>query len=192
MVKAIYLLPGKGGRLNKGVGEALSARGYDVFGRELYGEFRNLSFADQIDIVATDLQTSFWHEDAKVIANSFGAYLFLHAQTLLESFVGRVLLLSPIIGEVANEEHMMFFIPPRSRRIQDLVRAGAYPAPACCEIHVGELDWQSDPEKVTELGRQLGMKVTVVPGAGHRLPIDYVGATLDAWLANAEAVCSEL
>lgn len=184
MDKSIYLLPGKGGRLDKGLGQELSARGYNVFGRELHGEFQKLPFGEQIGIVASDLKSAFWHEDAKVIANSFGAYLFLHAQTLLEPFVGRVLLLSPIVGEATNQEYMMFFVPPRAHRLQELARSGAYPAPARCEIHVGELDWQSVPEIVSDIGERLRMKVSIVPDAGHRLPSEYVGALLDAWLAN--------
>jgi len=80
---SIYYLPGHGGRLDAGLGAELTSRGFDLTGRQTIGPFRNLTFSEQIDLVANDLRTLFWHEDAKVIANSFGAYLFLHAQTLL-------------------------------------------------------------------------------------------------------------
>lgn len=178
----VYLLPGRGGLLDKGLGAELQRRGYKVLGRELRGEFQKLSFADQLDLVAKDLRENFWHEDAKVIANSFGAYLFLHAQILLQPFVGRALLLSPIVGEASNEEHMMFFVPPRAGRIQELIEIGSYPTPTRCEIHVGELDWQSVPDNVSEIGQRLALKVSIVPDAGHRLPADYVSSVLDAWL----------
>ena len=99
MNRTIYCLPGRGGRLATGLGEGLSSRGFNVTGRETVGDFRSLAFQEQIDIVAEDLRTRFWQEDARVIANSFGAYLFLHAQAQMEPYVGKVLLLSPIVGD---------------------------------------------------------------------------------------------
>jgi predicted alpha/beta hydrolase family esterase len=182
--KSIYLLPGKGGRLNQGLGKELHVRGYDVFGRETIGEFRKLPFREQIEIVANDLKADFWHEDAKVIANSFGAYLFLHAQMILKPYIGRILLLSPIIGEASNEEMMMFFVPPAARRLQDAVASSAYPAPARCEIYVGQNDWQSNPENIIAMGKLLNFKVTVVPKNGHMLDRSYVGGVLNEWLVS--------
>ena len=100
----IYYLPGHGGRLTSGLGQALVDRGYEVVGRETVGDFARLSFQEQIELVAQDLKTDFWYEDSRVIANSYGAYLFLHAQTMLPAYVGKVLLLSPIVGEFSSGE----------------------------------------------------------------------------------------
>jgi hypothetical protein len=72
-MKSIYCLPGHGGRLDAGLGAALMQRGYDIVGRQTIGSFRNLTFSEQIDLVANDLRTLFWYQEAKVIANSFGA-----------------------------------------------------------------------------------------------------------------------
>lgn len=178
----IYYLPGHGGRLETGLGAALMERGFDITGRQTIGAFRDLTFSEQIDLVANDLRTLFWHEDAKVIANSFGAYLFLHAQTLLPPYIGHVLLLSPIVGVSENEERMMIFEPPRPGQLQAMTEAGTYPVPLHCEFHVGELDWQSDPMAVTALANAWGHSVTVVPGGEHRLDKSYVSAVLDHWL----------
>ena len=183
MTPSIYLLPGRGGRLDKGLGEALTGRGWQVHGRELQGEFQRLRFDHQVETIAKDLRTHFWHGDARVVANSFGAYLFLHAQTLLPPFPGRVLLLSPIVGEASQEERMLYFVPPRAGQLQELIGQGAYPAPVRCEIHVGEHDWQSVPANVQAIGQALGWRVSIVPGASHQLPKAYVGAVLDEWLA---------
>jgi hypothetical protein len=79
--KTIYYLPGYGGQLASGLGRALMDRGFDVAGRETRGDFRSLPFDEQIATVGQDLKDHFWHADARVICNSFGAYLFLHAQT---------------------------------------------------------------------------------------------------------------
>jgi hypothetical protein len=118
---------GIGGTLHTGLGKAILDRGFDVTGRQLSGEFRNLSFQDQIDTVATDLQEHFWSADARVICNSFGAYIFLHAQAQLATpYIGKVLLLSPIVGEFENqdEDKPMTFLPPRSTRLMELAESG--------------------------------------------------------------------
>jgi hypothetical protein len=47
-----------------------------------------------------------------------------------------------------------------------LAQEGKYPVAKNCEIHVGELDWQSSPDNVTALAKLTGWDVTVVKGAG--------------------------
>lgn len=182
MTKTIYYLPGHGGRLGTGLGEALLSRGYTVTGRETVDEFRTIPFSEQVAIIAEDLTSSHWHEDALVIANSFGAYLFLNAQALMKPFVGKVLLLSPIVGEFSTVDSKMGFIPPHSGRLAELAQAGTYPIPLHWEIYVGEQDWQSNPANVTAFAGLLGLSVMVVPKAGHMLGKEYVGALLDRWL----------
>jgi hypothetical protein len=79
--QTIYYLPGYGGQLATGLGRGLMDRGFDVAGRETRGDFRSLLFDEQIQTVMLDLQEHFWREQARVVCNSFGACLFLHAQT---------------------------------------------------------------------------------------------------------------
>lgn len=180
MRKVVYYLTGMGGRLETGLGKGLLDKGFQVEGRELFGEFKKLRFQDQIDIVAKDLSSRFWREDSCVIANSFGAYLFLNTQVQLKPFIGKVILLSPIIGDFSNEETMTTFVPPFAGRILELAKEGNFPIPKNCEIHVGELDWQSNPKSVLAFGGLLGIKVSVVPNAGHMLPVSYVEKLLDS------------
>jgi hypothetical protein len=186
MSDSVYYLTGMGGRLDSGLGQALLSRGLDVTGRELVGKFRQLRFQDQVDAIASDLQCNFWDTDARVVANSFGAYLFLHAQAQLPPFPGKVVLLSPIVGEFANQETEMNFIPPRSEYLLELAKTGLYPALSNCEIHVGADDWQSNPSNVELFGSHTGLVVTVVPEAGHMLPKEYVNNLLDRWLSHSQ------
>ena len=181
MGKVVDYLTGMGGRLETGLGQGLLDKDFQVEGRELFGEFKKLRFQDQIDIVAKDLSSRFWHEDSCVIANSFGAYLFLNTQAQLKPFIGKVVLLSPIIGDFSNEETMTTFVPPFAGRILELAKEGNFPIPKNCEIHVGELDWQSNPKSVLAFGELLGIKVSVVPNAGHMLPVSYVEKLLDSF-----------
>ncbi len=184
MNRTIYYLTGMGGRLSTGLGQGLLDRGFDLSGRELFGDFKKLDFQQQIDLIAQDLKDNFWREDARVIANSFGAYLFLHAQSQLPPYIGQVILLSPIVGEFGNEETRMNFIPPRAERLFKLAQDGTYPVPKNCQIYVGADDWQSNPTNVMKLGAMLGLPVTVALNAGHMLPKDYVGALLDHWVLS--------
>ena len=118
-------------------------------------------------------------EFPKVIANSFGGYLLLHALAKLPPYIGKILLLSPIVGEFSSEEISMGFIPPYADRLSELASTNQYPAPMNCSFHVGSEDWQSNPENVTVFARALGLPVTVVPNAGHQLPKEYVSLLLD-------------
>lgn len=178
----VYYLPGAGGQIAAGLGQALMDRGVDVTGRETRGEFRSLGFEDQLQIIRGDLQTHFWHDQARVVCNSYGSYLFLHAQSQMAPFPGRVLMLSPIVGEFTSDETRTTFSPPRPTRLKELAEAGQFPAPARAEIHVGSEDWQSIPANVQAFGALTGISVTLVPGGGHNLPKAYVGALLDRWL----------
>lgn len=183
MNQSIYFLPGYGGRISNGLGQVLLQRGFDVVGRETTGEFKRLTFDEQVATVAADLESSFWHDDALVLANSFGAYLLLHALSYMQSFPGKILLLSPIVGEFSSEAINMGFIPPYSKRLYEMASMRRYPIPKQCEIHVGSEDWQSNPENVAKFASLLGISVTVVQGDGHRLTHDYVSKTLEKWLA---------
>lgn len=186
MNETIYYLPGRGGQITTGLGEGLRQRGCSVMGRETLGAFRDLSFQEQIDTICTDLQGAFWNENAHVVAVSYGAYLFLHAQSQMSQYPGSVLLLSPIVGQFSNDEVQIGFVPPRAKKLRQLAEQGDFPAPGQCQIHVGAKDWQSNPIAVREFGRKVGIRVTVVPHLGHQLGVDYVGPVLDRWLANGQ------
>ena len=180
--RTAYYLPGHGGQVSTGLGEGLASRGWAAVGRETIGDFRRLPFEQQVDAVAQDLREHFWREDAHVVAVSFGAYLFLHAQAQLPPYVGNVLLLSPIVGQFSSDEMGLGFIPPRADKLKDLAESDQYPAPLNCHIHVGSEDWQSNPTNVTAFAEKVGLQLTVVPNAGHQLGKQYVGALLDQWL----------
>ncbi len=182
MINSIYYLPGHGGRLTTGLGEALSQRGLVIDGRETVGEFLSLPFLEQVALVGADLQANFWSPNALVIANSFGAYLFFHAQASISPYPGRVLILSPIIGDFQNESIGAFFSPPYPKKLEELADAKVFPSPLNAQIHVGSEDWQSNPEQVQRFGELTKIPVTIVHGAGHMLPKSYVANLLDEWL----------
>jgi hypothetical protein len=179
---SIYYLPGAGGRLETGLGAGLASRGLTVFGRATVGAFKELPFDEQVRAIADDLCRYCWRPDGRVIANSFGAYLFLQAQAQLPSYPGRVLLLSPILGNFANEQTGHYFSPPKATHLMRIAREGLFPFLTRGEIHVGDQDWQSPTEIVQEFGVLVQIPVKIAKGRGHQLGADYVSQVLGRWL----------
>ena len=152
-------------------------------GRETLGDFAKLPLPHQAQAIAKDLQAEFWDSAAQVIANSYGAYLLLFAQSLMPAFPGKVLLLSPVIGAATQSSvGNVSFAPPYADRLMALARLGELVVPQHCEIHVGANDWQCPAERLSEFGRLTGVPVIIVPDAGQMLNHGYVCAILDQWL----------
>lgn len=184
MKNAVYYLPGRGGELTTGLGKGLLARGVSVVGRETRGAFLKLTFQQQLDAIKSDLLDQFWHEKAKLVAVSYGGYLFLQTQLALSAFPGKVLLLSPVLGGAFAPSAGIGFIPPRADKLTQVVEEQQFPSLKHAEIHVGSDDWQSNPEAISAFGEATSIPVTIVDGKGHMLGEDYVGPLLDKWLAN--------
>ena len=120
-----------------------------------------------------------------LVAVSYGCYLFLHAQLCMPAFPGRVLLLSPVLGEAFSAAAGVGFVPPRADQLGQAVTRRDFPRLSQAEIHVGSEDWQSNPDVVRAFGGRASIPVTVIEGKGHMLGVDYVGPLLDRWLVHA-------
>ncbi|MFC0179638.1 hypothetical protein [Thorsellia kenyensis] len=177
----IYLLPGRGRALDEGLGAELLRRGFNVEGRALVDDFGKLFYPQQIDIIQADL-VRINSPEAKLIAISFGAYLYLQAQIGLPAFRGKVLLLSPIVGKATHSQLGKIFIPPQSDRIKNCVKEGQFPLPKRFEIHLGSQDWQCPNDQMKEIASYLDIPLHIVEGAGHRLENEYVKKILEKWL----------
>ena len=89
-------------------------RGFALSGRETIGAYKRLRFGEQVNAVRQDLVERIWMREARVITNSFGRYLFIHAQLGLAPFSGRVLLLSQIICFTEQTATVMRLYQPRA------------------------------------------------------------------------------
>lgn len=177
----VYLLPGRNGRLDKGLGAFLASIGHAPAGRNQDGEFGRLPFQQKINLVSDDLRDGFLEPDARIIGSSLGAYILLHAMLGLPPLAGKVLLLSPIIGSRIGADGISH-IPPRSNLLIERSEAGLFPVPSRMEIHVGELDWQSDPVLVKAFAEPSGIPHTIHAGQGHTLDKGIVSGILPAFL----------
>jgi len=172
----VYYLPGRHRSMHEGLGAVLRARGAQLEGREMLGDFARLPFAEQLDLIWQDLASRPEH---CVVAVSYGAYLYLHAQ-IHRAHQGTALLLSPVVGAASVPQGGLGFIPPRADALMQLASRGNFPALPKCQVHVGANDWQAaQAQRFAELA---GINCHVVPDAGHALPHDYVVQQLTAVL----------
>ena len=183
----IYYVPGRGGRLNQGLGLELSSRGYDLMGREIAGPgprdqsnpFASLSFQQQVQVIQHDLKTHFWTPEALVIGNSFGAYLIAHSILQLGKFPGKCLFLSPVLGAVKTTG--MLFKPPKSSALKDAIESRSFPL-IILDIIVGSRDEHFVPEIAEKLGQLISGSITILDDEGHRLGHKIIKDKLDHWL----------
>jgi len=182
MTDTVYYLTGRGGQLKAGVGKGVLDRRVSLAGRAMSGQFEKLEFQSQVDLISQDLQESFWQEDSKLIAVSYGAYLLLHALSDKTPFPGSILLLSPVMGGVFDAESMYYFSPPRPKKLAELSGSSKFPKPSNIETHVGENDCQSSVQMIIDFSIAVEGKYTIVKDKGHTLGKEYVGSILDSWL----------
>ena len=168
-----YYLPGRGGRIDRGLGAELVRQGYEVSGREVTPrernnatpEFGHLRFQEQVDLIQHDL-LHHNHDNGLVIAHSFGAYLLLHALLGKPDFLGHCLLISPITGSPTTEG--MYFRPPAAKILEQAI-ADQYFQRFKIQVLVGELDNQSNPERCKHLVEDNNRDISVLPSQGHQL-----------------------
>lgn len=180
----IYILPGRGNTL-RDIGNIVHSFGYDVCGREVIPPFSTLSFPAQLEIIQKDLTSHFWYIDAKLIGHSYGGYLLLHALSELEFYPGKILLLSPVLGQAVHKKQLYISRPPRADKLLTLAETNKFPISQYLEVHTGEVDNGCDPDlarKIEELVSEV--KVKIVPNQGHELPTAYVKEVISNFLIN--------
>ncbi len=184
MKNTVYYLPGRNGKVAKGLGEGITKLGYNLKGRETPESFKGLVFQEQLDLIAADLQADFWTASSKVVAVSYGAYLLMHTLAELEQYTGSILLLSPVLGGVSNPGTLRYYSPPRADKLMKMIETGSFPKPSHIEIHVGEKDWQCPPDRVVQFANCVDGESSVVPDKGHDLGKEYVAPVLLKWLSK--------
>lgn len=173
--KQIYLIPGRGEKLDNTLGQILKMLGYNYEGMALTPDVEYLRFSEQLELVRSDLKLRFWDAGSVLIGRSYGAYLLLHTLADMPPFPGRVLLFSPVLGAASGKDHRYGSIPPRAEKLLKLAKSNTFPAPAYMEIHTGAEDHDCSPLLAENLTS--GVKnttVVMVEGAGHNLSENYL------------------
>ena len=176
----IYLLPGRTGRVDGFIGTTLINLGYDVIGHNIDDSFQKLRFSQQIEIVKNDLKNDFFNKESKIVASSYGAYLFLHAILEMQEFKGKALLFSPILGKSRLRANKPIVYPPRARKLVE------YKFPMIeIEVHTGVDDEICDPNLAEEIFNEMEKsKLVLVPNASHQLDREYIVRVLEDFLRS--------
>lgn len=157
--------------------------GYDVCGRELLPPFSSIHFSKQLKVIQKDLESMFWHSDAKLIGHSFGGYLLLQTLSDLEPFPGKILLFSPVLGSAFDKQRLFMSCPPRAPKLLAIAKTNQFPIPQCLELHTGEDDKGCDPDLAKEIGKMISTAtVHILPNQGHQLADSYLKKVISKFL----------
>jgi hypothetical protein len=176
----IYLMPGRGDKLNDFLGTSIAKMGFEVYGREILSNFAHLHFPQQLQIIKNDIRTLFWREESNLIGNSYGAYLLLHALAeIAAAFPGRILLLSPVLGQAIDKQNLFLSRPPRAKKLLQLAKTQKFPLPRYLEIHTGAEDNGCDPILAQKISALLtNSKIFIIKGEGHKLNKTYINSVI--------------
>lgn len=173
--KKIYLIPGRGEKLDDTLGRILTMLGYNYEGMALTSDVEHLRFSEQLELVRSDLKLRFWDADSVLIGRSYGAYLLLHTLADMPPFPGRVLLFSPVLCAASDKDRRYGSIPPRAEKLLKLAKSNTFPAPAYMEIHTGSEDHDCSPMLAENFTSGIkNTTVVTVEGAGHNLSEPYL------------------
>ena len=121
-------------------------------------------------------------DTANVVANSYGAYLLLLALIDQSPSNIRVLLLSPVLGRAISEERMLFSRPPLEKTLHQAIIEQRLGMPDHLEIVTGQEDEICDPALTRQVGKQLGISISILPNEGHMLEPSSVERALQRFL----------
>ena len=117
-----------------------------------------------------------------VVANSYGAYLFLLSLIDQPASSINVLLLSPVLGRAMSEKRMLFSRPPREATLKRAIQDGRLGMPAHLQIVTGAKDEICDPELAIRVGDQLNIDVSVLADESHMLEHTSVSLAVERFL----------
>ena len=152
--RTIYI-SGLGGNANKGLGEYLKLVDPNRIGLSVNKTFLNLPFLQQVAVVR-NLIDEFDSSNTGVIANSYGAYLVLHALIDAPRYQSRIMLLSPALGGSMNQESLVYVRQPSTNRFEQALADKEITKPRYIELHIGAKDAGYDQEKFAKLDVALG------------------------------------
>jgi hypothetical protein len=138
----ILYITGRSGHFQRGLGEYLNSLTGNFSGISLDPVFLRQPFDEQVARIRTAIDSPV---DQKIVANSYGGYLLMHA-LIGQVAVGRdILLLSPVLGKAISLESMSFSRPPGANRLLEALGQGRIAKPRHMEIHTGEVDHSCCP-----------------------------------------------
>ena len=182
----IIYITGRGGDANKGLGAYLKTIDPNRIGLSVNSIFLSLPFEQQIATIH-DLLGRFDGPNARIVANSYGAYLLTSALIDKPTISSHVLLLSPALGLTLIEEEMFYSRPPYQRPWIEALEQGRMTKPSYLAVCAGELDGGScSPIMVRKFSELMSVdQLQMIPEQGHQLARTVVQSVVGLFLAQA-------
>ena len=163
----IIYITGRGGDASKGLGGYLKSLDPHRIGLSVNSDFLKLNFNKQVAVVAK-LIHDFDSPRTFVVANSYGAYLCLHALIDAPSYMSRFLFISPVISSALNDQPMSYSRLPGSQCYNQAVSKKRITKPNLLAIYIGDSDPGYNPKLFEELRSSIGIdQLHVLKGQGH-------------------------
>lgn len=177
-------ITGRGGSATQGLSLYLSKLVDDYQALANDAELHRRSVDEQINTVV-----EFCKPATHLIANSYGAYLWLLSRIDAPPSDTRVLLLSPVMGRAVDPEKMLSSRPPRLKGLENAIDEERLVLPKLVSVVTGKDDNVCDYQTAARQCAKLGIvDLSVIVGEGHDMSHEVVSKTVDAFLGKLTGV----
>jgi hypothetical protein len=182
MTMKLRYITGRGGSTTQGLSLYLSTLVDDYQALANDAELHRRSVDEQVNIV-----TKFCEPATHLIANSYGAYLWLLSRIDAEPADTQVLLLSPVMGRAIDPEKMLSSRPPRLRGLENAITEGRIILPQQVRITTGRDDEVCTYQTAVAHCARLGIgDLSIIENEGHNMSHALVSKTVMDFLTGAK------
>lgn len=180
MTVKLRYITGRGGSTTQGLSLYLSTLVDDYQALANDTGLHRLSVDEQINTV-----TNFCKPATHLIANSYGAYLWLLSRINAAPSDTRVLLLSPVMGRAIDPEKMLSSRPPRFRGFENAISKDRITLPQQVRVVTGRDDDVCTYQTAIAQCRKLGIEnLSIIEGEGHNISHALVSKTVADFLTG--------
>lgn len=179
---SILYITGRNGHFQRGLGEYLHSLTGNFSGISLDPVFLRQSFDEQVAKIQTAIASPV---DQKIVANSYGGYLLMHALIDQTEVEHDILLLSPVLGKAISLESMSFSRPPGAKRLLEALEQGRIAKPRHLAIHTGGVDHSCCPLLAAKFAEGIPAdRFELIPGQGHMIDRPIVQGIIDDFITR--------
>ena len=182
MTIKLRYITGRGGSATQGLSLYLSTLVNDYQALANDAELHRLSVDEQIKTVM-----EFCRPATHLIANSYGAYLWLLSRIDAAPTDKRVLLLSPVMGRAIDPEKMLSSRPPRLRGFESAIAESRLILPGQVRVVTGRDDDVCTYQTAVAQCAKLGIEdLSIIEDEGHNMSHGLVSKTVNDFLTGVE------
>lgn len=173
-------ITGRGGSASQGLSLYLSTLVDDYQALANDADLHKRSVDEQVNVVA-----KFCEPATHLIANSYGAYLWLLSRIDAAPSDTRILLLSPVMGRAMDPQQMLSSRPPRLRSLESAITDGRLVLPQQVRIVTGRDDDVCTYQTTIAQCRTIGIQdLSIIEDEGHNISHDLVSKTIAGFLTG--------